>query len=133
MQAYNHTRQRYLVEHGPVANRPWARMRGLIGRASLQPKEGLLLLGTKAIHTIGMRFPIDVLFLNSDGWVIHAIHALKPFRISPYVKNATMVIELPAGVLRETGTQVGDWIKVTRLNRVTSQRLSDTESVKGTA
>ncbi|CAG0978514.1 hypothetical protein ANRL3_01979 [Anaerolineae bacterium] len=133
MQAYNHTRQRYLADHGPVANRPWARMRGLIGRPSLQPNEGLLLLGTRAIHTIGMRFSIDVLFLNSDGWVIHSIHSLKPFRSSPYVKNATMVIELPAGVLRETGTQVGDWIKVTRLSRVTPQRLSDTESVKGTA
>ena len=133
MQAYNHTRQRYLAEHGPVANRPWARMRGLIGRTSLQPKEGLLLIGTKGIHTIGMRFSIDVLFLNADGWVIHSIHSLKPFRISPYVKNATMVIELPVGVLRETGTQVGDWIKVTRLSRLTNLRLSDTESAKGTA
>ena len=133
MQAYNHTRQRYLADHGPVANRPWARMRGLIGRASLQPNEGLLLIGTKGIHTIGMRFSIDVLFLNADGWVIHEIRALKPFRLSPYVKNATMVIELPAGVLRESGTQVGDWIKVTRLSRVTTQRLSDTKSVKGTA
>ena len=133
MQAYNHTRQCYLADHGPIANRPWARMRGLIGRASLQPNEGLLLIGTKGIHTIGMRFPIDVLFLNDDGWVIHAIHSMKPFRISQYMKNATMVIELPAGVLRECGTQVGDWIKVTRLSRVTTQRLSDAESVKGTA
>ncbi|MBI5033374.1 MAG: DUF192 domain-containing protein [Chloroflexi bacterium] len=133
MQAFNHTRQRYLAEHGPVAGRPWARMRGLIGRASLQPNEGLLLLGTKGIHTIGMRFPIDVLFLNADGWVIHSIHGLKPFRLSPYVKNATMVIELAAGVLRETGTQVGDWIKVTRLSRVTTQRLSNTGSVRETA
>ncbi len=133
MQAYNHTWQRYLAERGPVANRPWARMRGLLGRASLEPNEGLLFVGTRAIHTIGMRFAIDVLFLNEDGWVIHAIHALKPFRVSPYVKNATMVIELPAGVLRESGTQVGDWIKVTRLSRVTTQQLSNTESGKGTA
>ena len=133
MQAFNHTRQRYLADHGPVAGRPWARMRGLIGRKSLQPNEGLLLLGTKGIHTIGMRFSIDVLFLNADGWVIHSIDALKPFRISPYMKNATMVIELPAGVLHETGTQVGDWIKVTRLSRVTAQQLSHTKSVKGTA
>lgn len=133
MQAYNHTRQRYLAEHGPVANRPWARMRGLIGRTSLQPNEGLLLIGTKGIHTIGMRFAIDVLFLNSDGWVIHAIHALQPFRVSPYVKNSTMVIELPAGVLHETGTQVGDWIKVTRLSRVTPLQLNDTEPIKGIA
>ncbi len=131
MQAFNHTRQRYLAEHGPVAGQPWARMRGLLGRASLQPNEGMLFLGTKGIHTIGMRFSIDVLFLNDDGWVIHILHSLKPFRISPYLKNASMVIELPAGILRETETQVGDWIKITRLSRVTPQRLSDSASIKG--
>jgi uncharacterized membrane protein (UPF0127 family) len=93
-------------------------MRGLIGRSSLEPGEGLLLLGTKGIHTIGMRFAIDVLFLNDDGWVIHLIYALKPFRVSPFIKDSAMVLELPAGTLRETETQVGDWIEVTVTDRV---------------
>ncbi len=113
MQASNHTRNKMLADKGIVANRPWLRMRGLIGRSSLEPGEGLLLLGTKGIHTIGMRFAIDVLFLNDDGWVIHLIHALKPFRFSPVIKTSGMVLELPAGTLKETGTQVGDWIEIT--------------------
>ena len=117
MQASNHTRQKPLAEKGNVANRPWLRMRGLIGRASLDPGEGLLLLGTKGIHTLGMRFPIDVLFLNDDGWVIHLIHALRPFRVSPFLNNSAMVLELPAGTLQETGTQVGDWIEVAVTDR----------------
>lgn len=119
MQASNHTRQNSLAEKGTVANRPWLRMRGLIGRASLDPGEGLLLLGTKGIHTIGMRFPIDVLFLNDDGWVIHLIHALKPFRVSPLFKHSAMVLELPAGTLQETGTKVGDWIEIMLVDRAT--------------
>ncbi len=119
MQASNHTRQKSLAEQGTIANRPWLRIRGLIGRSSLEPGEGLLLLGTKGIHTLGMRFAIDVLFLNDDGWVIHLIHALKPFRVSPFFKHSAMVLELPAGTLQETGTQVGDWIEIMLVDRAT--------------
>lgn len=121
MQASNHTRNKILADKGTVANRPWLRMRGLIGRASLEPGEGLLLLGTKGIHTIGMRFPIDVLFLNDDGQVIHMIHALKTLRVSPYIKTSAMVLELPAGTLKETGTQVGDWIEITIADQAQSK------------
>ncbi len=117
MQAWNHTRQQMLADKGTVANRPWLRMRGLIGRSGLGKGEGLLLMGTQGIHTVGMRFAIDVLFLNADGWVIHSIHALKPFRVSPFIRNSTMVLELPAGILHETGTQVGDWLKVSAADR----------------
>ncbi|CAG0977714.1 hypothetical protein ANRL3_01921 [Anaerolineae bacterium] len=129
MQASNHTRNKTLAEKGTVANRPWLRMRGLIGRSSLEPGEGLLLLGTKGIHTIGMRFPIDVLFLNDDGWAVHLIHALRPFRVSPFLKNSAMVLELPAGTLRETGTQVGDWIAVVVADAETVRAQSSSERV----
>jgi uncharacterized membrane protein (UPF0127 family) len=125
MQASNHTRNKSLADKGTVANRPWLRMRGLIGRSALEPGEGLLLQGTKAIHTFGMRFAIDVLFLNEDGWVIHMIHTLKPFRVSPYFKNSAMVLELPAGTLKETGTQVGDWIEVVFTDAVQAHSSSE--------
>jgi uncharacterized membrane protein (UPF0127 family) len=112
MQAFNHTRQRFLAGRGRVAARPWARLRGLIGRSSFEFGEGLLLMGTQGVHTIGMRFAIDVLWLDEDGQVLYSIHAMEPFRFSPIIRKAAMVLELPAGVLRETGTQVGDRIEV---------------------
>jgi uncharacterized membrane protein (UPF0127 family) len=112
MQAFNDTRQRFLAGRGSVAARPWARLRGLIGCTSFELGEGLLLLGTKGIHTIGMRFAIDVLFLDEEGRVIHLIRSLKPYQISPLIGNSAMVLELPAGILRETGTKLGDWIDV---------------------
>ena len=130
MQAFNHTRQRSLAETGTVAIRPWARMRGLLGRSALQANEGLLLLGTRGIHMIGMRFAIDVLFLNEDGWVIRLIHSLKPFRISPIVKNSAMVLELPTGILAQTGTQVGDWIGLTLTDLSTRQTIRKILSVQ---
>ena len=131
MRAFNHTRQRSLAETGKVAIRPWERMRGLLGHSALLSNEGLLLMGTRGIHTIGMRFPIDVLFLNADGWVIHLIHSLKPFRISPIVKNSAMVLELPTGILAQTGTQVGDWIGLTLTDLSTRQTIRKMLSVQG--
>ena len=118
MQAFNHTRQRFLAGRGNIATRPWARLRGLIGRSSFEFGEGLLLMGTQGVHTIGMRFAIDVLWLDEDGQVLHSIHAMEPFRFSPIIRKAAMVLELPAGVLRETGTQVGDRIDVMVTDRV---------------
>jgi hypothetical protein len=112
MQVINRTRRQMLVEKGTVAARPWARLRGLIGRAGLNKGEGLLLDGTIGIHTIGMRFAIDVLFLDKDGRVLYLIQALKPFRCSPIVKRSAMVLELPAGILRATKTQIGDGLEI---------------------
>lgn len=65
-------------------------------------------MGTQAIHTFGMRVPIDVLFLDVRGRVTHLIHALAPCRVSPFVKSAAMVLELRAGTLRASETEIGD-------------------------
>jgi len=113
MQVINRTRRQMLVEKGTVAARPWARLRGLLGRAGLGKGEGLLLDGTIGIHTVGMRFAIDVLFLDKDGRVLYLIHALKPFRFSPIVKRSAMVLELAVGILRATKTQIGDELEIT--------------------
>jgi uncharacterized membrane protein (UPF0127 family) len=120
MKVINCTREEMLVEHGIVAARPWARLRGLLGRSALSRREGLLLIGTKAIHTIGMRFPIDVAFLDCQSRVIHVIHSLPPFRFSPHLANSMMVLELPAGVLQATRTEIGDRIEVILTNDSTA-------------
>ncbi len=112
MQAFNLSRGRMLNENGLVAAGPWARLRGLIGRPALQPDEGLLLPGTNGIHTIGMRYAIDIAFLNRQGCVIYLIHSMLPFRISRIVRDSAMALELPADILRETGTVIGDLIQV---------------------
>ena len=109
MRAVNCTRNQILVDTGGVAASRAARLRGLLGR-SLGAGEGLLLLGTQAIHTFGMRVPMDALFLDARGRVVHLIHALPPCRVSPFVKRATMVLELPASVLGESETELGDSI-----------------------
>jgi uncharacterized membrane protein (UPF0127 family) len=110
VRALNHTRNTVLVENGVVAANAWTRLRGLLGHRPLQPGEGLLLKGEKAIHTVGMGFPIDVLFLDRAGTVVCVYHNMGPLRFSRYVMNAADVLELPAGTIRNTGTDLGDRI-----------------------
>ncbi len=110
MRAVNASRNVVLVERGSVAASPWARMRGLLGRPPLQSGEGLLLRGEKAIHTFGMGYPIDILFLDRSGSIVQLYHSMVPLRASPLVWQAENVLELPPGTLIQTGTCLGDRI-----------------------
>jgi uncharacterized membrane protein (UPF0127 family) len=89
-----------------------AKKRGLLGRDSLAPSEGMYLVPCQWIHMFGMRFPIDVAFLSSKGRVLYVHHALRPNRLSRPVLRAEGVLELAAGVLRATNTTVGDVIEL---------------------
>jgi len=95
----------------------WARFRGLMGRASLAPDEGLYIPGN-SIHMFFMRFPIDAVFLSApeaDGrrTIVGCRPALRPwFGLVMPVKGAQGVVELPSGTIGRTGIQVGDRLKL---------------------
>lgn len=112
MRALNRTRGLMLADRGAIAASPWSRLRGLLWHPPLEPGEALLLRGEKAIHTVGMGFAIDVLFLDRTGRVVHLMPSVVPFRFSPLVMAAADVLELPSGTLAETGTRVGDQIDI---------------------
>lgn len=94
-----------------LAETPRERMRGLLGRPSLPAGEGLLLDPCRAVHTVGMRFPIDVLFLDRSGRVVRAAGRIRPHRPLLVAPRARRVLELPAGTLESTGTKEGDRIR----------------------
>jgi uncharacterized protein len=79
-----------------IANRPWKRMRGLLGRSGLEPGQGMLFRPAGSIHTMFMRFPLDVVFCDRDLVVLGVERDLKPWRTAGR-KGAKVVIELPAG------------------------------------
>ena len=112
LRAINYTRDAILVTEGVIADNWWTRLRGLLGRAPLKSGEGLLLRGEKAIHTVGMSFAIDVLFLDRAGGIVHLIPAMLPLRFSPFIPRAAAVLELPAGTITRTGTCIGDQIEL---------------------
>ncbi len=104
----NRTRGTELARACRVAANPWTRLVGLLGRRSLEPGEGLLLVGEQAIHTIGMRFSIDVIYLDRSARVLRALPVLPPQRLGPFLRESHNVLELPAGTLAATDTREGD-------------------------
>lgn len=87
-----------------------AKRRGLLDRDHLDMHEGMYLVPCQWIHMFGMRFRIDVAFLGRDGRVLALHHGLAPNRLSRLVPFAEGVLEIASGVLRATGTCVGDVI-----------------------
>lgn len=104
----NATRGRTLGERVGVADRWWLRLRGLLGRPPLAPGEGLLLTPCRGVHMYGMKYPLDVAFLDPSGTVVATYHALAPGERTALHPTARTALELPAGTLRETETREGD-------------------------
>jgi hypothetical protein len=112
LRAQNRTRNTTLATEGVIADNWWTRLRGLLGHAPLKPGEGLLLRGEKAIHSVGMSFAIDVLFLDRTGRIVHLIPTMPSLRFSPFVARAADVLELPAGMIAQTGTTLNDQVEL---------------------
>ncbi len=95
-----------------VAETAWARTRGLLGRARLCANEGMLIKKCSSVHTVGMRYPIDIIFLRSDGHILRVVSSLCPLRLS-VCKGAAMVLELSAGCAHalqlKPGVQLFGW------------------------
>jgi uncharacterized membrane protein (UPF0127 family) len=113
-QAFNRTRETYLATALAVADGHWTRLRGLLGLSAddFRNGSGLWIVPCHGVHTLGMGFPIDVIYLDEGLRVVHVEQNLRPWRVAPVRMQATSVIELPSHTVRETGTGVGDRIEI---------------------
>ncbi len=106
----NLTRDEVLAEKAAVAETPGSRRRGLLRTDSLPDGGGLLIVPCRNVHTFGMRYPIDVVFVDESWTVRRIVHGMKPGRLSPLVLDSRAALELPAGKAAETGTIKGDFL-----------------------
>jgi uncharacterized membrane protein (UPF0127 family) len=113
-QAFNQTRQRYLATELEVADTHWSRLRGLLGssEADFMNGGGLWIRPCCGVHTLGMRFAIDVVYLDLSSTVIHIESNLQPWRFAPVRVQARSVLELPPHTASSTGTLLGDRIVI---------------------
>jgi uncharacterized membrane protein (UPF0127 family) len=81
-----------------------------LGTRSLEAGEGLILPGCRMIHTWGMRYAIDVLFLDGAGTLMRVWPALPPWRVTPLVWRARTALELPAGTIQRLQVACGSRI-----------------------
>lgn len=84
-----------------------SRTRGLLGRDSLADGAALIIAPCSSIHTFGMRFPIDVVFVNREGYVLKTRANMPRGRLTGALR-AFAVVELPAGAIARTGVWPGD-------------------------
>ncbi|HEY5533048.1 MAG TPA: DUF192 domain-containing protein [Candidatus Anoxymicrobiaceae bacterium] len=108
----NSSRQTIIASDVGVALSRRDRSRGLIGRDGMREKEALVIPRCRQVHTFGMRFAIDVLFVGRDGAVVRVCRDLSPRRISPVAWRGRIAIELPAGTAERTGTSAGDIVRI---------------------
>ncbi len=109
--ARNVTRDRVLGDTVRVADSFLARGRGLLGTAGLSPGAGLWIAPCRSIHSIGMRYEFDALFLDPAGTVVGMYGRFARNRLSAVFRRAGGVLELPPGTIAETGTEVGDVVE----------------------
>ena len=93
-----------------LARTPWQRLRGLLARKPLQAHEGLLLVRCNSVHTVGMRVPIDLIFLDRDRRVIKCVSNLRPFRFAGAF-GARYTLELRAGTRARTALAPGQVLR----------------------
>lgn len=121
---YNQTRECFLSLGVTPADTIFARLKGLIGRLRLKLDEGLWIVPSQGIHTLGVLFPLDLIYLDENYQVIHVIEHFPRFRIAPLRIQAASVLELPTHTIYSSQTQSGDQLIIcvaeeieSRLNR----------------
>lgn len=107
----NQTKATELAARAHIADRFFPRMWGLLGKPGLPVGGGLVIVPCRSVHAAFMRFPLDVIFLDRQGVVAHQME-LRPWRVSPIVRVAHVVLELPVGTIAAARTAVGDVIRI---------------------
>lgn len=88
-----------------------SRLKGLLGTSSLPPGEALIIHPCSSIHTFGMNYPIDIIFLDKQDKVVKIVMGIPSGRVS-LCNGANYVVELPSGVAGSSNTTVGDLISI---------------------
>ncbi|MFZ0883561.1 MAG: DUF192 domain-containing protein, partial [Candidatus Acidiferrales bacterium] len=112
-------KETFVATEATIADSYLSRLVGLLGKTKrwAQLGRGLWIVPSRGVHTIGMLFPIDLIFLSKEKEVVHVEEHVRPFRISAVSLKAMSVLELPVHTIYRTGTQVGDHLEITRLNK----------------
>ena len=106
----NQTKSTVLADRADIADTSAKRRTGLLKHSDLNPGEGLWIAPCEAVHTIGMKFVIDVLFLDRKRKVLKVKPSMKKGRIAACLR-AHSVLELPSGMAASTQTVVGDQLE----------------------
>lgn len=99
--------QEKLLARVKIANHFIDRLRGLMFYQEWPDFDGLLLYPCNSIHMFWMWFPLDILYLDQDGRIIHQVTNIQPNQIGPTIRKASYVLEFPVGRIAEHHLSTG--------------------------
>jgi uncharacterized protein len=102
------------------------RLLGLLRRKRLAPEEALWLVPGKAVHTVGMKFPIDVIFIDRNKKVVAIVPSLPPNRATRVYVAAHSILELPTGTIVKSRTETGDRLDISLAESAAMDDLTET-------
>jgi uncharacterized membrane protein (UPF0127 family) len=105
---FNQTRESFLSLNITLADTHASRLKGLVGKLRLKGDEGIWVVPSQGVHTIGVLFAVDLIYLDGDNRVIHLEESFGTFRIGPVRTSSASVLELPTHTIYSSHTQVGD-------------------------
>jgi hypothetical protein len=121
MMLYNNTRKVFIAEKVIMADTMPLRLKGLLGRTSLSDDTCMMIVPCNSIHTFGMKFSIDVLFLDEKFKIINILENLKPRKTSPIIRNAKSVVEMQSSIVNKGKWEVGDILQLMDENKYKGQ------------
>ncbi len=128
---FNKTKETFLAYRVRAADSVWSRLIGLIGKRGLEPDGGLWIVPSCGVHTFGMLFTIDVVFLDKDLRVVGLCELLKPFWLTRLVLRAESVLELPPHTIFRSGTELNDELVISSSESVLSLEGERTGQASG--
>ena len=107
----NRTKDILLADHIWKADTFWRRLKGLLGTRLLPIGYGIIIKPCSSIHTFGMNYPIDVLFVDGNHCIVKIVENMMPGKMS-MASSSQYVVELPAGTARRTTCSIGDILEL---------------------
>jgi uncharacterized protein len=131
---YNQTRECFLGLRVTAADTTFTRLKGLIGKLRLRFDEGMWVVPSSGVHTLGVLFPLDLIYLDESYRVIHLIEYFPTFRVAPLRAQASSVLELPTHTIYSSQTQPGDQLVICAADEIEVRlRRSATAPLNGQA
>jgi len=113
--AFNRSKETILANELSMADNFFLRLKGLLFTSNLPTGKGLYIAPCQAIHMMGMVYAIDCVFVDKQGTVVGLCKEVKPWALSPVFGKALGCIELPAGTIDATHTEVGDSVEIIKV------------------
>jgi len=101
-----------IADKAKKADTFFKRLKGLMFRKGLEKGEALIIEPCKSIHMFFMYFPVDAIFLDENNRVVKVYENLRPPSITGIIKNASRVVEVAEGVVKNTNTRFGDLLEI---------------------